>query len=87
MTLQDHSTVDTWRGPRAQECNQSLAAAQRAVHLAIDDLGGRAWRLDRDADELEAAAIRADRLRLEQAEAAGVRERDAARRAESSDRA
>ncbi len=75
MTLQTHSTVDTWQGPRAQECNQGLAAAQRAVHLAIDDLGDRAWRLDRDADELEAAAIRVDRLRVEQAE----RAREAAR--------
>ncbi|MEP1122362.1 MAG: hypothetical protein ABJH68_00550 [Ilumatobacter sp.] len=63
MTLHTHSTVDTWHGPQAQACNQALAGAQRAVHLAIDDLLDRAWRLDRDADELEAAAIRIDRLR------------------------
>lgn len=81
MNLQTHATADTWHGPCAQECNQSLATAQRAVHLAIDDLGNRSWRFDRDADELEAAAIRADHLRAQQAEeeAAG-RAREAARR-------
>lgn len=60
MSLQSHSTVDTWQGPRAQECNDDLASAQRAVHLAIDDLGDQAWRFERTADELEAAAARAD---------------------------
>ena len=78
MTLQTHSTVDTWYGPRAEECNQSLATAQRVVHLAIDDLADSAWRLDRDADELEAAAIRTDRLRSRQAQEAAERARDAA---------
>lgn len=60
MFLQSHSTVDTWQGPRAQECNDDLEAAQRSVHLAIDDLSDRAWRLERTADDLEAAAVRAD---------------------------
>lgn len=60
MFLQSHSTVDTWHGPRAEECNGDLAAAQRDVNVAIDDLTGRAWRFDRTADELEAAALRAD---------------------------
>ena len=76
MTLQTHATVDTWHGPCAQECNQNLASAQRAVHLAIDDLGDRAWRFDRDADELEAAAIQTDRLREREAEEAAERGRD-----------
>lgn len=75
MTLQSHATVDTWHGPCAQECAENLATAQRAVHLAIDDLGDRAWRFDRHADDLEAAAIQADR-RLEQQ--AADRERAAA---------
>lgn len=60
MSLQSHATVDTWRGPGAQACTDDLAAAQRAVRLAIDDLADRAWRFDRTADELEAAAIRAE---------------------------
>ncbi len=60
MFLQSHSTVDTWQGPRAQECNDELAAAQRAANLAIDDLGDRAWRLERTADDVEAAALRAE---------------------------
>lgn len=73
MTLQTHATVDTWHGPCAQECNQNLATAQRAVHFAIDDLDSRAWRFDRDADELEAAAIHADRQRERDAEDAAER--------------
>ncbi len=63
MTLQAHATVDTWQGPCAQTCNDNLATAQRAVHLAIDDLGDRAWRFDRHADDLEAAAVQLDRQR------------------------
>ena len=78
MTLQTHATVDTWHGPCAEECTQSLASAQRAMHLAIDDLGGRAWRFDRYADELEAAAIQADRQRAREAEEAADRARRAA---------
>ena len=78
MTLQSHATVDTWHGPCAQECNQNLANAQRAVYLAIDDLGDRSWRFDRYADELEAAAIQADRQREREAEEATERAREAA---------
>jgi len=81
MTLQTHATVDTWTGPCAQECTQNLETAQRAVHLAIDDLGDRAWRFDRLADDLEAAAIQADRRRereAQEAQEAADREREAA---------
>ena len=78
MSLQTHATVDTWHGPCAQECNENLATAQRAVHLAIDDLGGRAWRFDRLADDLEAAAIRVDRQRERDAEEAAERARETA---------
>ena len=67
MTLQTHATVDTWHGPCAQGCTQDLATAQRAVHLAIDDLGIRAWRFDRHADDLEGAAVHADRQRAREA--------------------
>lgn len=78
MTLQSYATVDTWHGPCAQQCNESLATAQRAVHLAIDDLGDRAWRFDRTADELEAAAIQADRQRERDAQEAAERPREEA---------
>lgn len=61
MTLHTHATVDTWQGPCADACTNDLVAAQRAVHVAVDDLGDQAWRFDRHADDLEAAAFRADR--------------------------
>ena len=62
MSLQTHSTVDTWHGPCAQRCNDELARAQRAVHAATDELAVRAWRVDRTADDLEAAAVHAERV-------------------------
>jgi len=81
MSLQTHATVDTWTGPCAHECTENLATAQRAVHLAIDDLGDQAWRFDRHADDLEAAAVRADQQREQaarEAQEAADREREAA---------
>ncbi len=78
MTLQTHATVETWHGPCADACANDLATAQRALHLAIDDLGDRAWRFDRNADELEAAAVRSDRA-LAQREADAAAEAAAER--------
>ncbi len=63
MTLHLHATVDTWHGPCAQRCHDELNAARHGIHGAVDELGDRAWRFDRIADELEAAALRADRQR------------------------
>jgi len=71
MSLQTYSTVETWHGPQAQRSNDDLARAQRAVHLATDDLADRAWRFDRTADDLEAAAIHAERAAAEAARATG----------------
>lgn len=48
---------DTWRSPGADECRAMLARdRQRLVHAA-DDLRDRAWRVDRQADALDALAL------------------------------
>lgn len=60
MTLHLHAGVDTWYGPRADTCTSELAAAQHAAHEAIDELRTQSFAFDRRADELEAAAIRAE---------------------------
>lgn len=58
MSLHRDAGVDTWMGPRAHTCTCDLIAAQRSVHDAADDLDVRAHRLERDADDLVAAAVR-----------------------------
>ena len=62
LSLHLHAGVDTWFGPRADACLDDLACAQRAVHHAVDDLRTQAVAFDRHADELAAAAARAQRL-------------------------
>lgn len=59
MSLERHATVDTWRGPRPEECLRLLHSAQHRIHEAADDLRLRAWLLDQHADELDAAAAAA----------------------------
>jgi hypothetical protein len=61
MSLHLHAGVDTWRGPRPDACVTDLAVAQRAVRDAADELQVRAFAFDRLADDLETAAIRAER--------------------------
>ena len=61
MRLHLYAGVDTWYGPRADACASDLARAQQAVHHAVDELRTQAFTFDRRADELEAAAARAER--------------------------
>lgn len=60
MSLHLHAGVDTWYGPRAEACTSDLSRIQRAVATAADDLDLRARWLDRTADELTVAALRAE---------------------------
>ncbi len=61
MSLHLHAGVDTWHGPRPDACVTDLALAQQAVRDAADELQVRAFAFDRLADDLETAAIRAER--------------------------
>lgn len=61
MRLERHAGVDTWRGPGADRCCGDLAAAQRTVRGAADDLDRQAWRFDEIAHGLDAAALAAER--------------------------
>ncbi len=56
MRLDRHGDIDTWRGARPELCRATLARNQHQLHAAADDLREHAWRLDRQADELEAIA-------------------------------
>jgi hypothetical protein len=56
MRLDRHGDVDTWRGPRPDLCRTTLARNQHQLHAAADDLREHAWRLDQQAEELEAIA-------------------------------
>lgn len=56
MRLDRHGDVETWRGPRPDLCRATLARNQHQLHAAADDLREHAWRLDQQAEELEALA-------------------------------
>jgi hypothetical protein len=56
MRLDRHGDVDTWRGARPELCRVTLARNQHQLHAAADDLREHAWRLGRQAEELEAIA-------------------------------
>ena len=53
LRLDGWADVDTWRGPRADECRRLLHDAQHRYHAAADDLRRQAWQLERRADELD----------------------------------
>jgi hypothetical protein len=54
MSLDRYADVDTWRGPRPALCRATLTVNQHQLHAAADDLRSHAWRLDRQAEELDA---------------------------------
>jgi hypothetical protein len=56
MRLDRHGDVDTWRGLRPDLCRATLARNQHQLHAAADDLREHAWRLDQQAEELDALA-------------------------------
>lgn len=64
MSLHLHAGVDTWYGPRPDACVTDLALAQQAVRNAADDLQAQAFAFDRRADEVDAAALLAEREQL-----------------------
>jgi hypothetical protein len=47
---------ETWRGPRPLLCHNVLVANLAQLHAAADDLRANAWRLERQARDLDAAA-------------------------------
>jgi hypothetical protein len=61
MSLERFAGDDTWRGPRPLLCHNILVANLAQLHAAADDLLSHAWRLERQARELDmaAAAVRA----------------------------
>ncbi len=58
MRLDQYADVDTWRGARPDLCRLTLAANQRQLHAAADDLRGHAYRFEQQAREHEAIAQR-----------------------------
>lgn len=61
MSLDAHAGVDTWYGPRPDECCNALALAQRAARGAVTDLRVQAQRFDDTAAQLDAEAFAAER--------------------------
>lgn len=47
---------DTWVSPAAGDCRGALARDRQRLDHAVDELGERARRLEREADGLDAAA-------------------------------
>lgn len=56
MSLDVHAQDDAWCGQRPLLCRALLARSQHQLHAAADDLRSQAYRLDREADDLEAMA-------------------------------
>lgn len=57
MGLEHHADDCTWRGPHPTLCRATLCSNQHQLHAAADDLRWRAYRFERQADELDALAI------------------------------
>ncbi|MET0325862.1 MAG: hypothetical protein ABW122_06310 [Ilumatobacteraceae bacterium] len=56
LTLHQWAGPETWTSPRVEEYRAQLTVDQAQIRDAADDLRREAWRFDRRADELEAAA-------------------------------
>ena len=56
LTLHRWAGDDTWTSPRVAACRDQLAGDQAGIRTAADDLRGHAWRFERRAETLEAAA-------------------------------
>lgn len=48
--------ADTWMGPGPDACRLIVDGDRQRLERAVDDLVERAWRLDRQAEAIEAAA-------------------------------
>jgi hypothetical protein len=56
FSLDRYAGVDTWTGPRPDECRGELASRQAELHRAIEQLYTTAWWLDRRAEQAAALA-------------------------------
>jgi hypothetical protein len=56
-TLEHLAGDDTWRGERPLLCHNVLVANLAQLHAAADDLRAHAWQLERQARDLDAAAL------------------------------
>jgi len=56
MSLDRNAGDETWHGQRPLLCRTLLARNQQQLHRAADELRSHAYRLEREADELEASA-------------------------------
>jgi hypothetical protein len=51
FSLDRYAGVDTWNGPRPDECRDELARRQAELYDAIEQLYAAAWWLDRRAEQ------------------------------------
>ena len=56
LTLHRWAGDDTWSSPRVEACRAQLGIDQARIRAAADDLRGHAWRFERQAEALDAAA-------------------------------
>lgn len=56
LTLHHWAGDDTWTSPRVEVCGAQLAIDQARLRAAADELRGHAWRFERQAETLDAAA-------------------------------
>jgi len=57
MTLDRDVGPDTWRSPAADDCRAQLSRDQLDLHRAAEDLRWSAYRLEREADELDVLEV------------------------------
>jgi len=56
LTLHRWAGEDTWSSPRVEACRTQLGIDQARIRAAADELRGHAWRFERQAEVLDAAA-------------------------------
>ena len=56
LTLHRWAGPETWTSPRVEQCRAQLEVDQARIRDAADQLRSEAWRLERRAEDLEAAA-------------------------------
>lgn len=57
LTLHRWAGTDTWTSPRANELRSQLDGDRSRLYAAADELRDQARRLERRADDLDAAAV------------------------------
>jgi hypothetical protein len=57
LTLHQWAGPETWTSPRVEQCRDQLTVDQAQIRVAADELRSEAWRLQRRAEDLEAAAL------------------------------